>query len=669
MACEILTAISVLDTASNRTAPVEFEGQVVCVAKEHSASLSNSAGKQSVEDPDLGLGLALPSLSARERRQLQHQQDDDHRLKEMDETNKENFPRCGGASEDHHPSVRGTLQHAEKKVLDRAENQDGDNQKPKRSKPSSGTRAKQRQDEMEKGTPSLADCRGSAETVIAKHAEETALKQGERCNRENNTSPVEAERETPDIAQDSSENSLMKLQSLGVDLCSAFLPNQEEGPSTQRSKEPTPQLGRNGLVDEGSSGEHYTIIAPIIDFKLMHQQRDSDEPISAFKSWQSELENGVEAHRSPGAGRLLHHIAEGDNPLISPRCSSFSKSQRFVLDTEAAPSPPSAQLFIMPRNSSLVNSEAENGPMLVTQLTKQIQNLRKKIRKYEEKFEQEKKYRPSHSDKVGDPEVLRWMNDLTRARKQLKELKLKISEEENNRRHRHRSSLLPVNSRQDKENKHHVTAESQQKPSVEETVQIMMKKLKEKQEILGLPEDVKVTKQERLLMKPLYDRYRTIKQLLSPAVAIPTIEEEGSDEETILKSCEMSSRPTADFPFQEFVDNVGHRDEDREPGFISAVDEKKETRQPTTSLSNLHEASMPELLEHLRETKADKKKLRKTLREFEEQFFKQTGRNIQKEDRTPMAEEYNEYKHIKAKLRLLEVLITKHDGSKTVLSS
>ncbi|XP_038677916.1 protein FAM13C isoform X3 [Scyliorhinus canicula] len=591
----------------------------------------------------------------------------------MDKTNTENFPQCGGTSEDHRPSVRGalqhTLQHAEKKVLSRTEQQGGDNQNAKRPKPSLGTRAVQHQDAMERGTPPPADSRGKTETAITKHSEDPALRRGERCNRGNNMSPVETEQEIPDISQDSSENSLMKLQAFDVDLCSTFLTSPEESPATQHSKEQPPPPGRNGVGDEGSSGEHSTIIAPIIDFKLMHQQRDSDEPIPAFESWQSELENGVEAHRSLGAGRLLHHIAEGDNPLISPRCSSFSKSQRFVLDTEAAPSPPSAQLFIMPRNSTLVNSEAENSPMLVTQLTKQIQNLRKKIRKYEEKFEQEKKYRPSHSDKVADPEVMRWMNDLTRARKQLKELKLKISEEENNRRHRHRNNLLPINSRQDKENKHNASVDSQQKPSVEETVQIVMKKLKEKQEILGLPEDVKVNKQERLLMKPLYDRYRSIRQLLSPAAAIPTIEEEGSDEETILKSCEISSRPTADFPFQEFVDNVDHPDEDHERGFLSPPDEKKDSKQPSASLSNLHEAAMPELLEHLRETRAEKKKLRKALREFEEQFFKQTGRNVQKEDRIPMAEEYSEYKHIKAKLRLLEVLIAKHDDSKTVLSS
>ncbi|KYO47860.1 hypothetical protein Y1Q_0024423 [Alligator mississippiensis] len=61
----------------------------------------------------------------------------------------------------------------------------------------------------------------------------------------------------------------------------------------------------------------------------------------------------------------------------------------------------------------------------------------------------------------------------------------------------------------------------------------------------------------------------------------------------------------------------------------------------------------PVLLEHLREAKADKRRLRKALREFEEQFFKQTGRSPQKEDRIPMAEEYSEYKHTKAKIRKL----------------
>lgn len=41
-------------------------------------------------------------------------------------------------------------------------------------------------------------------------------------------------------------------------------------------------------------------------------------------------------------------------------------------------------------------------------------------------------------------------------------------------------------------------------------------------------------------------------------------------------------------------------------------------------------------------------------------------RNVQKEDRLPMMDEYKEYKRIKAKLRLLEVLISKQDSSKSI---
>ena len=49
-----------------------------------------------------------------------------------------------------------------------------------------------------------------------------------------------------------------------------------------------------------------------------------------------------------------------------------------------------------------------------------------------------------------------------------------------------------------------------------------------------------------------------------------------------------------------------------------------------------------------------------------EACFLSRCRNVQKEDRVPMLEEYREYKRIKAKLRLLEVLISKQDSSKSI---
>lgn len=98
----------------------------------------------------------------------------------------------------------------------------------------------------------------------------------------------------------------------------------------------------------------------------------------------------------------------------------------------------------------------------------------------------------------------------------------------------------------------------------------------------------------------------------------------------------------------------------------SDVEENQEKLALDLRLSSSRAASMPELLEQLWKARAEKKKLRKTLREFEEAFYQQNGRNAQKEDRVPVLEEYREYKKIKAKLRLLEVLISKQDSSKSI---
>ncbi|XP_077114971.1 protein FAM13C isoform X2 [Ranitomeya variabilis] len=415
------------------------------------------------------------------------------------------------------------------------------------------------------------------------------------------------------------------------------------------------------------------------------------EPVSVHRELQSDADLVADDSRSFGTSRLLFHITDGDNPLLSPRCSIFSQSQRYNLDPESAPSPPSAQQFMMPRSSSRGNCEDPKEPMTVIQLTKQIQNLKKKIRKFEDKFELEKNYRPSHSDKTSNPEVLKWMNDLSKARKQLKELKLKLSEDQNVPR---ATPSKPYDDRSVASivvEQHDVT--SSPMSSVEETVETVWKRLKEKRQLLNLPENVKdmtkkqmnlekmslqkcllyfenihgrpVTKQERSLIKPLYDRYRIIKQLLSTASLIPTIhEEEDSDDDSAPNSSsEFVVTEEHDLAADE---HLTYCNDDLEPAYVSPLDERRSLRQPALSMSNLHEASMPELLDQLRETRADKKRLRKALREFEEHFLRQTGRSAQKEDRIPMAEEYCEYKQIKAKLRLLEVLISKQDVSKTI---
>lgn len=79
-----------------------------------------------------------------------------------------------------------------------------------------------------------------------------------------------------------------------------------------------------------------------------------------------------------------------------------------------------------------------------------------------------------------------------------------------------------------------------------------------------------------------------------------------------------------------------------------------------TSLGeNLHSLPLDDLIEQQRATNEEKKKLRRSLKEFENDFQTKTGRKLQKDDRLPMEGTYSSYKQAKAKLRLLEALIAK----------
>uniref|UniRef100_A0A8C0VG99 Family with sequence similarity 13 member C n=1 Tax=Cyanistes caeruleus TaxID=156563 RepID=A0A8C0VG99_CYACU len=594
-----------------------------------------------------------------------------------DNDNKENYPDNSAVLEERQLPLQDTQQHKQQVVIDCALKPEMGNLKLRKPKPIvklENGKSHEESQELECALPGLMEWQGKAGSSANNYAQNVALKCQEavvrfqpRIDQNTSISPKEA----TDQFNSLNENSLLKLQALETDLCSAFLPAQEETPQLPAPKDTAPSPAQSSVQADGAS---------------------CGEPVPAHRDWQNDMESSPQEHHSLGTSRLLYHITDGDNPLLSPRCSIFSQSQRFNLDTESAPSPPSAQPFMMPRSSSRCSCEDCKEPQTVTQLTKHLQSLKRKIRKYEEKFEQEKKYLPSHGDKTSNPEVLKWMNALAKGRKQLKELKLRLSEEQNCTSTAPQRNEHCEGSGTSKEAGTQEATSMEPAPSVDETMDSVLRRLNEKRQHFNIPETIKdmtkkqmalekinlqkcllyfesihgqpVTKQEKSLMKPLYDRYRIIKKLLAAPSLITTIqEEEDSDEDHSQSTHELSSGPMSCFPVEE---HLCYSQEESEPAHISPLDEKKVYRQTALSMSNLHEATMPVLLEHLRETRADKKRLRKALREFEEQFYKQTGRSPQKEDRVPMAEEYSEYKHTKAKIRLLEVLISKHDISKTI---
>uniref|UniRef100_A0A8C5UL39 Family with sequence similarity 13 member C n=1 Tax=Microcebus murinus TaxID=30608 RepID=A0A8C5UL39_MICMU len=447
-----------------------------------------------------------------------------------DENNKENYPDAGALVEElAPPGPREAPQHVEQTVLVdgvlRPSMGNFKSRKPKSVFKAESGRSHAESQETEHVVPSQSEYQGKAGAP----AQESPQNNTFRCQ--------ETVRLQPRIDQRAAiwpKDAFETQQDL----------NEEEAAQVHGAKDAAPVSTQSAPADGA----------------------DSADPAPVSKDAQNEADSAPEDLQSVGTSRLLYHITDGDNPLLSPRCSIFSQSQRFNLDPESAPSPPSTQQFMMPRSSSRCGCGDGKETQTITQLTKHIQSLKRKIRKFEEKFEQEKKYR--------------------------------------------------------------------------------------------------VTKQDKNLIKPFYDRYRIIKQILSTPSLIPTIQEEEDSDEDCPQGSQLSSLPdpASHLPVG---DHLAYSTE-TEPVRALLPDEKKEVKQPALSMSNLHEATMPVLLDHLRETRADKKRLRKALREFEEQFFKQTGRSPQKEDRIPMADEYYEYKHIKAKLRLLEVLISKQDVAKTI---
>ncbi|XP_032717691.1 protein FAM13A isoform X7 [Lontra canadensis] len=676
MACEIMPLQSThVSQVSNVSATGELLERTIRSAVEQHLFDVNSSGGQSSEDSESGTSSASPALSARQRRRQSKEQDEVRRGRDVGLINKENIPSGFNSLED----CILNAQEVEK-LYENTSGYIGERGKPKRQKSSS----------------KLSELSENQDGLV---------------NMESLSSIPSRARAGPDNV------GLMSDESKE---------DEKDGRHTQHFETPTMKIQEHPGVpdtklqrtpDADDQRESFVSQVPELDLTALCDDKSWEEPIPTF-SWQQENVDSDEARLSPQAGRLIRQLLDEDSdPMLSPRFYAYGQSRQYLDDTEVPPSPPNSHSFMRRRSSSLGSYDDEREDLTPAQLTRRIQNLKKKIRKFEDRFEEERKYRPSHSDKAANPEVLKWTNDLAKFRKQLKESKLKISEEDLTPRMRQRSNTLPKSfgSQLEKEDeKKQELIDKAIKPSVEATLESIQRKLQEKRAESSRPEDIKdmtkdqianekvalqkallyyesihgrpVSKNERQVMKPLYDRYRLVKQILSRANTIPIIgspsskrrspllqpiiegetasffkeikeEDECSEDDSNTKP-DFTVTLKTDFSARCFLDQF----EDDADGFISPMDDKIPSKcSQDTGLSNLHAASIPELLEHLQEMREEKKRIRKKLRDFEDTFFRQNGRNVQKEDRTPMAEEYSEYKHIKAKLRLLEVLISKRD--------
>ncbi|XP_034373535.1 protein FAM13B isoform X7 [Arvicanthis niloticus] len=401
----------------------------------------------------------------------------------------------------------------------------------------------------------------------------------------------------------------------------------------------------------GVQGEAACIQIAHLDLKNVSDGDKWEEPFPAFKSWQEDSESG-EAQLSPQAARMTHHpLGEDCPPVLSHRSLDFGQSQRFLHDPEALDFSSKALSFTRIRRSSFSSKDEKREDRTPYQLVKKLQ---KKIRQFEEQFERERNSKPSYSDIAANPKVLKWMTELTKLRKQIKDAKHKNCDGEFVPQTRPRSNTLPKSfgsslDHDDGESEGEPRViQREKKPSKEATLELITKRLKENRAERHLPEDIKgspSTKRRGQMLQPIIEG--------ETAHFFEEIKEE--EEDGVSLSSELGDILSTAMHTQSSLENSE-----------SDAEENQEKLARDLCLSSTRAASMPELLEQLWKARAEKKKLRKTLREFEEAFYQQNGRNAQKEDRVPVLEEYKEYKRIKAKLRLLEVLISKQDSSKSI---
>lgn len=371
------------------------------------------------------------------------------------------------------------------------------------------------------------------------------------------------------------------------------------------------------------------------------------------------------------------------------------------------------------------------GDMSPPSLKRKIASLKKIISNLEANFEETNGRKPKPSEKG---QIQKYMVEMGRAKKLLKDVLVD---------HCQRDELSPEST---------PTIHGYSNPSIgpgevgsddlrakEETLSLLMKKLHDKRLDSRRPEDIlgmnssqlkdeklavqkallmyenqhgrPTSKEDKTLMRPLYDRYRKIKRLIATGKPEPLSKQRNSEIESNYNPSngdlrlyreesadetgrnEINSRVSHNYQLNNSHSTMSSHDprmfdndEDDDDGcgdlgnygeehcetFLVTNrlhDPSEHPNSPTYGASRtsddaiLHDATVEELMEQQRLTKRTKKRLGKLLKDFEEDFFKEYNRKVQKNDRLPKQAEYREYKLIKAKLRLIEALIEKKKGS------
>ncbi|XP_055387122.1 TPR-containing protein DDB_G0280363 isoform X2 [Condylostylus longicornis] len=349
-------------------------------------------------------------------------------------------------------------------------------------------------------------------------------------------------------------------------------------------------------------------------------------------------------------------------------------------------------------------------------VNKKLNALKKKVTLLEENYEKTYGYRPSQIERYNDKQIKAALAEINKLRKEKQELKsdpmaalgLKVS------------GGLDANQKLDKmketldeiQNKLNEKRTESNRPENLETLtsdQLVQEKTAVQHSLLyfeslyGRPS----TREERDAARPLYDRYRSLKRMITRSISIPAgsgvgselptiLEHEAMTYETIQQQSSISTDTTTNSLSDHLIGsgNINNmniisgstiesptdssiqstttdsttdssnqiQQQDQQQQILNATTINQQQQQQPTSTNdvNLHMLSLDELWAHLERVREEKKDLKKSIRDFENLFEEQNGRKMLKNDRKLIEDTYANYKENKAKVRLLQALIKKH---------
>ncbi|KAF5296811.1 hypothetical protein FQA39_LY12329 [Lamprigera yunnana] len=380
---------------------------------------------------------------------------------------------------------------------------------------------------------------------------------------------------------------------------------------------------------ESNSSPNHTPISSTLDLTTLHQQIDSAEPMRSSSS------QGLAEETE-----TLPSLLIASNRLLSSPRNSIMVTHRIYLD-------PNVQ------QTKISLSKDPKTPLekKLKQLSKQINSVKRKIKRYDDEFLQTYGYKSSQADKMNDKNIRKLCSELSKLKRDYKQLKGDSSGSTFHDTDNSPDGKIELNI-EDTLNEIEVSLSekrilSERSENIEDMTneQIIDEKVAMQKSLLyleslhGRPS----TKEDRDIVRPLYDRYRMLKRMVvkillntSAINELATIHEHETMDF-------VSSTPQTSETETEKLYPSGSTDSDTD---ISLGE-------------SFHTLSLNELLLQQQEITEEKKKIRRSLKEFENDLQTKTGRKVQKDEKIFMSTVYNSYKKTKAKLRLLDALIAK----------